>query len=75
MTLKLPSTYENQEGFIQQRSGFSPQGTPPFARQNRVVDTARARVLMIGILSDALELVVLHKQDDKTDHDEAVKEQ
>jgi hypothetical protein len=69
MPSKLPSTFENQEGFFQQRSRFSPQGTPPFARRNRVFNRAR----VVGILSDAWELV--HDQDDKTGNDEAVKEQ
>jgi hypothetical protein len=69
MTFKLPSIYENQEGLFQQRSGFSPQGTPPFARRNRVVDRAR----VVGILSDALELMV-REQEDKTGNDEAVKD-
>jgi hypothetical protein len=71
MSSNLPSAYENQEGFLQQRRGFSPQGTPPFARRNRVVDRAR----LVGILRDALELVDGHAPDDKTGNDEAVKKQ
>jgi hypothetical protein len=74
MTFKLPSAYGNQEDFLLlQRSGFSPQGTPPCSRRNRVVGRARARAITIAIICDALELLAEH--DDKKGNDGTVKEQ
>jgi hypothetical protein len=70
MTFKLPSAYGNQEDFfLVQRSGFSPQGTPPSSRRNRVVGRGRA----IAIICYALEL--LDEHDHTKGNEETVKEQ
>ncbi len=71
MAFKLHSAYGNQEDFfLVQRNGFSPQWLPPCSRRNRVVDRARD-IVMIG---DALALLD-EQEDDKKGNNGIVKEQ